>query len=173
MVQIVSDRLHLVLRIADQLSNQLIKEFKNQDNITNLGQYSRIEWEKYKHIHGFEKFAKEPGISWSFYLDKDTKLMKSRTFAGPEKHKMIKNIHLPNLLPNIDAKKLFCIKQVWHGITELIATLDRLHMNLENSTVSFIDSAKEWLNTNTKVYPTKDTTPYMHILVYYVAESKS
>jgi len=171
LVRVVPDRLHLFLRIADQLINQLIKELKNQDNIAKLAQYSSIEREKYKHIQGFEEFIKELGISWSFYLDKDTKLIKSRTFTGPEKYKIIKNIHLPNLLPNIDAKKMFCIKQVWHGFTELITTLDRLDMHLEDLTISFIDSAKEWLNTYTKVYPTKDATPYMHILVYHVAES--
>ena len=84
---------------------------------------------------------------------------------------MIKNIHLPNLLPDFDAKKMFCIRQVWHCFTELITTLDRLDMHLKDLTFSFIDSAKEWLNTYTKVYPTRDATPYMHILVCIVAES--
>ena len=44
-------------------------------------------------------------------------------------------------------------------------------MHLEDLTFSFIDSAKEWLNTYLEVYPTNDATPYMHILVYHVAES--
>ena len=68
----ITDRLNLFLRIADQLINQLIKELENQDNIAKLAQYSSIEREKYKHIQGFEEFIKELGISWSFYLDKDT-----------------------------------------------------------------------------------------------------
>ena len=171
LVRVVPDRLHLFLRIADQLVNQLIKGLKNQDNITKLAQYSSIEREKYNHIQGFEDCIKELGISWSLYRDKDTKLIKYRSFTCPEKYKISKNIHLPNLLPNIDAKKMFSSKQVCHGFTDLVTTLDRLDMHLEDLTFSFIDSAKEWLNTYLEVYPTEDATPYMHILVYHVAES--
>ena len=39
LTRVVPGRLHLFLRIADQLINQLIKELKTQDNIMKLTQY--------------------------------------------------------------------------------------------------------------------------------------
>ena len=97
--------------------------------------------------------------------------MKSRTFTGPEKYKITQKIHTPNLLPNFDARKLSYIQQVWDGFTEIITTLDKPESQLNDAISSFTDSAKEWINKYTTVYPLKDTTPYMHILINHVAES--
>ena len=84
LTRVVPDTLHQFLRICDQLINQLIKDLMHEDNVTNLTRYTTIDRIKYKHIAGFEQFIKEKGISWSFYVDKKTKLIKHRDFSGPK-----------------------------------------------------------------------------------------
>ena len=59
LTRVVPDRLHLFLRISDQLINQLIKDLKTEDNITNMTRFSDGKRSSYKHIQGFKKFLKK------------------------------------------------------------------------------------------------------------------
>ena len=142
----------------------------HEDNVTNLTRYATIDRIKYKHIAGFEQFIKEKGISWSFYVDKKTKLIKHRDFTGPEKYRILSTINLSTLLPNYSKTKLDKMEIIWDGFRQLICKLDNLQGDDNKKLLEFSSSAKTWLKNYVSVYPTKDATPYMHILAYHVPE---
>ena len=169
LTRVIPDRLNLFLRISDQLINQLIKDLKTQDNITKLTVLPGNKKHSYKHIQGFENYLKEIGISWNLYVDKDSKMLKGRSFTGPEKLKIIKNINMCDLLPDIDREKREEMQSLWEKFTDLMSELDELCDNASKIEM-FNSHAKEWVRCFTSIYPTKDVTPYMHILVYHVSE---
>ena len=171
LTRVVPDTLHLFLRICDQLINQLIKDLMHEDNVTNMTRYTTTDNIKHKHIAGFEQFIKEKGISWSFYVDKNTKLIKHRDFTGPEKYKILSTINLSTLLPNYSKTKLDKMEVIWDGFRQLICKLDNLQGDDNQKLLDFSSSAKTWLKNYVSVYPTKDATPYMHILANHAPEA--
>ena len=71
----------------------------------------------YKHIQGFEKFLKEIDINWNFYVDKERKMLKGRTFSGPEKLNIIKALKVPDLFPLTSQEKTQRIQLLWDSFT--------------------------------------------------------
>ena len=102
-------------------------------------------------------------------MDRDSKMLKGRSFTGPEKLKIIKNIKICGLLPDIDREKRETMQSLWEKFTDLLSELDELCDNASKIEM-FNSHAKEWVRCFTSIYPTKDVTPYMHILVYHVSE---
>ena len=46
-------------------------------------------------------------------MDKDSKMLKGRSFSGPEKLKSIKNINICGLLPGIDREERETMQGLW------------------------------------------------------------
>jgi len=136
-----------------------------------LTKYTKIDINKHKHIAAFEQFVNERGISWRFFVDKETKLIKHRDFTGPEKYKILSAINLSTLLPNYSETKLDKIEVIWDGFRQLISKLDNLQGDDNQKLLDFSSLAKTWLKNYVSVYPTKDATPYMHILANHIPET--
>ena len=167
----VPDRLHLFLRISDQLINQLIKDLKTEDNITNMTRICDGKRSSYKHIQGFEKFLKEIDSNWNFYVDKESKMLKRRTFSGPDKLKIIKALKVPDLFPLTSQEKTQRIQLLWDSFMALIKDMDELDIGNTGKILDFNQNAKKWVTKYISLYPTKDVTPYMHIMAYHVSET--
>ena len=59
MDHVISDTLHLFLRISDNLFELLIREMKRQDTIGKVKMFpSGFNREKYKHMAGYEHFLR-------------------------------------------------------------------------------------------------------------------
>ena len=83
-----------------------------------MTKFSSFDPVKYKHCSGFEKFVSDLGIpSYHFYIGQNSKQLKIRTLTGPEKHKVISNIQIADLLPNLSPSKVLQIQWLW---TELL-----------------------------------------------------
>ena len=163
MTRVIPDRLHLFLRISDQLINQLIKDLKTEDNITKMTKFSDDKRHTYKHIQGFEEYLKEIGINWHFFMDKDT-------FSGPEKLKILKHMKISLLLPQISKVKTDKMQRSWDNFTLLVKELDELKFGDNTQIQQFNANAKQWVTDYITIYPTKDVTPYMHLMAYHVSE---
>ena len=170
LTKVIPDRLHLFLRISDQLVNQLIHDLKHQDNITKQTKFTKFKRENFKHIAGFESFLKSLGINWSFYVDKESSLLKGRSFTGPEKLKILSNTSIAKLLPFFSDEKKTRLQEIWDGFSMLMKDLDMLKKGDCEAIDKFNTNAKFWLEGFIRIYPTKDATPYMHLLVCHIGE---
>ncbi len=163
--RVIPDSLHLFSRIADQIIHQLIKELKTEDNVQKLTTYDKTKLRK---ISAFEEFVKSLGMhDFNFYVDKDTKMLKYRDFTGPDKYKLLRHIKISDFLPGERANKL---QEVWDSFLLLIDNMQNLEKN-SNQITKFQDNAKKWVRSYTKLYQSKDVTPYMHILMNHVHET--
>ena len=164
--RVIPDSLHLLLRIADQLIHQFVKELKHADNIVKLTNYDR---HKMKKIAAFEDFLKSIGIhDFAFHVDKDSKILKYRDFTGPDKYKILKNIKLLEFLPIPRAHNL---KAVWDNFLVLMNDIQMLEQGEDQKIYKFKNDAKNWVTSYVNLYQTKDATPYMHILTNHVHET--
>ena len=111
---VVIDNLHLFLRVADVLINLLIVELRRQDSIEKVNRFTCFDSKKYKHVDSFQQFVSSLGIpGYSFYIGKDSKALKVRSFTGPEKLKMFRNIRIGELLPKMDQSEVIRIQHLW------------------------------------------------------------
>ena len=102
-------------------------------------------------------------------MDKDSKMLNGRSFSGPEKLKIIKNINICGLSSGIDREERETAQSQWEQFTELMNELDEL-CDSDSKIELFNRIAQEWLKCFTSIYLTNDVTPCMHILVYHVSE---
>ena len=126
LTNVVVDNLHLFLRVSDVLINLLIVELRRQDAIDKVTKFSSFDPVKYKHCSGFEKFVSDLGIpSYHFYIGQNSKQLKIRTLTGPEKHKVISNIRIADLLPNLSPSKVLQIQWLWTELLHLNQTFSK------------------------------------------------
>ncbi|CAG8619312.1 6972_t:CDS:1, partial [Racocetra fulgida] len=162
----VIDKLHTMLRITNCLWCLILNELQNDDLFDEFTH--KVIIEEIKCISVQFQFWKERGSkSWNY-----TSLM------GEDKIKVLKNFNL-NLLfiPSRAAK----IRNLWDKFSQLY---DSLRDNSTDSNV-FEKAAKKWLilfltpssgnwESNEEVisglYLPSDITPYIHVLIYHVAE---
>ena len=105
------------------------------------------------------------------FVDKDTKLIKHRDLTGPEKYTILSATNLSTLLPTYCNTTVDKIEVILDGFRQLISTLDNVQGDDNQKLVDVSSVAKAWLNNNVSVFPTKDATPYMHILANHVPET--
>jgi len=75
---------------------------------------------KYKHCDGYQKFVSSLGIpNFEFYIGRTSQELKTRSFTGPEKLKVFRNIKIEALLPNFDSTECARIQNLWTGLLEL------------------------------------------------------
>ena len=161
---IVPDILHLFLRISDVLTNLLILQLRRLDGMDKVNPKSR-SLVNANHLVRYEKFLNEQcKMSFHFYTDKDSKQVKWRDLVGPEKLKLFSKIDIPELFPDFPQGDK--VQQIWKDFLAI-------HSLLRSTTTEsnqIKDTSKKWLKLFLEVYQTKNFTPYMHTLVFYVPE---
>ena len=109
-------------------------------------------------------------IEWCFIVDRSGKLT-YRDFTGPEHWRILNSIDLDYFLAGTSFTKLPSLKQLWSNFKLLITEISGLSNQNEVALKAFECSARSWLELFCNIYPTKDVTPYMHILANHIGES--
>ena len=97
-------------------------------------------------------------------------MLKGRLFTGPEKLLILRKIDTSNSLPFYGTEKARKLMDLWGNFDNLLKDLDKLKEGDDQSIEKFSNEAKLRLDGFVKIYPTKDVTPNMHILVCHIAE---
>ena len=165
---VVIDSLHLFLRIADNLINLLILEFRRLDAIDKKKSFNDgFERSKYTHMAGWESYLNDHlKISFNWYVCKDSKKLKWRDLTGPEKLKLFRNVNICNLLPNHPKKDE--ISELWSKFWEITESLSAASSEINKEQIH--QKSKSFLDLFLNLYQTKHVTPYMHALTWHVPE---
>lgn len=126
--------------------------------------------DKCKNMLKFEQFVSSLGLSWQFYVDPNTGLLKYRDFTGVE-HKLIQEkIKINELIPN--HPNLNNILKLWNDFSKLMCI-----MKDPQPTAVVIEEcehkAREWVTLYGSTYLHKNVTPYMHVMMNHVSEAMS
>lgn len=163
---VIPDTLHLFLRISDILFLKFLGSLKRLDNIgESVGTYDAAAM---TNIARFEHFARNLNIEFNFFCDKESKKLCFTQLPAQQRLKIFESINLSDFLPN--EKKIDSMKFLW---SELIALYRMMNLELnENQIEEFSHRARRWAIVFSKeVYMAADVTPYIHILVYHMAEA--
>ena len=139
--------------------NLLILDLRTHDAIK---KYKKDESKFEKYIEFLNKKCK---ISFHTYMDKQSKALKWRDLTGPEKMKLLKNINMVELFPDLsNADK---IQEIWTQFNKIYKQLQSNdHLNADQ----LQDDVNNWILLFTSIYQTKHVTPYMHILVSHIPQ---
>ena len=161
---VIIDTLHLFLRISDVLINLLIRDLRILDGIEK-STTTLPDKAKNKNMKAYEEFLNGPcKIRFKWYLD-DSKKFAYRDLTGPEKHRLLKKIDIPQLFPDLQAK--IKLQKVWSTFYELI---NKLANAGSSDAVTFGSSVKSWVRDFLTIYQTKDVTPYMHAFAMHISQ---
>ena len=161
---VIIDTLHLFLQISDVLINLLIRDLRILDGIEK-STTTLPDKAKNKNMKAYEEFLNGPcKIRFKWYLD-DSKKFAYRDLTGPEKHRLLKKIDIPQLFPDLQAK--IKLQKVWSTFYELI---NKLANAGSSDAVTFGSSVKSWVRDFLTIYQTKDVTPYMHAFAMHISQ---
>ena len=104
-------------------------------------------------------------IPFRFYVCKDTNKLKWCDLTGPEKHRLFKNIDLPQRFPSIP--NIEKIMDIWTNFHRLNSQLSSDSFTSGEISV-FEEDMKSWRSKFLEVYQSKHVTPYMHAFVAHV-----
>ena len=165
--KVVPDKLHLCLRIGDQLVKHLKSYLQKLDNIDRCRTFTAAKLTSARNLMKFQDFVHNVvGIlDWKFFI-KDGKL-DHRPFRGPEHRKLLAKIDLDFLVPN--HPKLSELKQLWQGFSLILAQMDKTLTHTEID--EFEIDAKKWVDLCYYLGCSTDITPYMHVMACHVPEA--
>ena len=158
----------MFLRIADQLVGHLISTLREYDNESRAFQHQLAT--QALNIDKFETYVKSLNIEWCFIVDRSGKLT-YRDFIGPEHWRILNSIDLDYFLAGTSFTKVSKLKELWSNFKLLMREISSLSDQNEVALKAFEKNARSWLELFCNIYPTKDATPYMHILANHIAES--
>lgn len=166
------DNLHLFLRVSDVLIDRLVIELKRQDAVDKMKKFTNFDLGKHKHLHFFQEFVGSLGIpSFQFYIGQNSKMLKHRSFTGPEKLKLFQNINIGQLLPKMDEQEVIRIQVLW---TNFLLINQHLSCKPEEITPGNIDlyktQCKEWVRNFVDIYHCSAVTPYIHSMAQHAGE---
>ena len=125
---VISDTLHLFLRVTDTLQNLLIVELRRQDAIEKKISFNDFDKKKYSHMATYEKFLNNVcGIDFHWSIDKETKKLRWRDLTGPEKTQLLSKINIAILLPA--HCKVDSIQKLW---TDFMGVYSMIHSTMQN-----------------------------------------
>ena len=158
---VVIDNLHLFLRVAGVLIDLLIVELRRHDSIDKLKRFTCFDPLKYQHIDSFQKFVSCLGIpGYSFYIGKDSKVLKVRSLTGPEKLKVFRIINIEELLPKLDRSEVARIQHLWDEFFCLNEIFSKQPENLTEDDISqYEERAREWGRFFIGTYQEHNVTP--------------
>ena len=165
LTRVIPDSLHMFLRIADQLVGHLIAKLREYDNELVSHQANHRQ-----NIAKFEEFVQSLNIEWRFIVDKSGK-MNYRDFTGPEHWRILNSIDLDHFLACAPFKKLASLKELWRTFKSPMIEISNLGNENHVAVSAYEKRARDWLKLFCNIFPSKDVTPYMHILANHVVES--
>ena len=114
------DVLHIFLRIYDVLFNLLIVDLCRLDAIQSRA-LKEFDRNLATHCADLEKLLADIGISgFSFYIGRESKVLKRRDLTGPEKIKLFQNLHkIKELVKSLPIEEVQRIIDVWQEFYEI------------------------------------------------------
>ena len=122
------------------------------------------------HLLRFEKSVKELGVSgYSFWIGRESRKLKWRSFTGPEKLKVLSKLNLVKLFSEVENVKE--IQALWREFIQVNESLSVRPENTQsNHAETFEEKARTFVRSFNDQYTTKHVTPYMHCMMNHVAE---
>ena len=166
--RVVVDNLHMFLRVSDVLIDLLITELRTLDKIKQATKLKSLD--NLIHLALFEKSVKDLGVSgFTFWIGRESRKLKWRTFTGPKKLKILSNIDLVALFPEIENVKN--IQALWRELIEVNHCLSvRPEQMKPDHASQFEQKARLFVTKFNDLYPTKHVTPYMHCMMNHISQ---
>lgn len=162
--RVVIDYLHLFLRISDVLINLLIRDLRTLDGVEKITANKSTQ-SLGTNVDAYVEFLNGVcKIRFRWYIDKESKKLTWRDLTGPEKRRLFKNIAIPTLFPELQAKNQ--LQVLWTDFFELMKVIGQTECDAAN----FECRAKAWVRLFTTTYQSKDATPYIHAFSMHVFE---
>ena len=168
LIRVVVDNLHMFLRVADVLIDLLVFELRRLDSIDKAMKVKNLDGLHY--IRKYETEIKRIGISgFSFWIGRESKKLKYRTFTGPEKIILLEKFNVAQLFPEVP--NVISVQSLWKDLL----TINRLlsvrpeDMSIDYAN-TFEEKSKLFVNTFVRLFPTKHVTPYMHCMMMHVSQ---
>lgn len=170
LTNVVIDNLHLFLRTSDVLIDLLIVELKRQDAIDKATKLHKFDKSKYKHLSRYEEFVSKLNIpGFQFYVGQASKALKCRSLTGPEKHRLMLNIKIKDLLPSVSDDITKQIQDLWNKLLTLNMILSKDSLTTEDIS-RFEVNARHWCKAFIECYHVENVTPYIHAMMNHVPE---
>ena len=84
LTSVIVDNLHTFLRVADTLIDLFLLELRRMDHIDKATKLKNLD--RLQYLRRYEEAVKSIGVSgFSFWLGRESKVLKCRTLAGPER----------------------------------------------------------------------------------------
>ena len=158
----------MFLRVSDVLIDLFIVELRALDRINQVTKLKSME--HLAHLLRFEKSVKELGVSgYSFWIGRESRKLKWRSFTGPEKLKVLSKLNLVKLFSEVENVKE--IQALWREFIQVNESLSVRPENMQsNHAETFEEKARTFVRSFNDQYTTKHVTPYMHCMMNHVAE---
>ncbi len=163
---VVVDELHLLLRITDNLTENLVLEAKQILRHNNLS------------LVQCEEFFKSCGVpGFKIWQNKTTKQWEWTSLTGVDKKKLLKNLPaklLAHSFPCFHEDTRIQIANLWADFEVLYSDYINSPKVTTDNCTKFHGLAKQWINdfisvgTRREGYSKADISPYMHIMVYHL-----
>ena len=165
LTRVIVDNLHMFLRVSDVLIDLFIVELRALDRINQVTKLKSME--HLAHLLRFEKSVKELGVSgYSFWIGRESRKLKWRSFTGPEKLKVLSLVELFFEVENVKE-----IQALWREFIQVNESLSVKPENMQsNHAETFEEKARTFVRSFNDQYTTKHVTPYMHCMMNHVAE---
>ena len=174
---VILDELHLMLRITDRLTENLIKEVIERDNKADINK-KRGE-EKGQYLKKLVKEINATGITFNVWEKKNADgkgsgLYDWTSLLGSDKKKLMNK--LPGQLESSDilfpeTKETVC--KIWTTFCELYNCITTLDVE-ETAGNQIFENGKQWINLYCSLggkrlgYERARVTPYMHCIPYHI-----
>ena len=166
---VVIDTLHLFLRIADVLIENLIQELRVLDTIDKKSLFKSGIFcrSTYAHMTKYEGLLQNLGIRFRWFVNKDTHRLEYRDLTGPEKLLLFRKIKLVDLVG--DNSTGWGMQKLWDDFSLLIVKL-KLDFIDPAEVDLFSNEIKMWVTQYYSLYTAASVTPYMHAFAQHVPE---
>ncbi|KAK2550530.1 hypothetical protein P5673_028729 [Acropora cervicornis] len=172
---VILDELHLMLRITDRLTGNLVKDALEWDNKENFDKPPSQQSDK--HLQALVKAIKNCGVSFNVWekLNGDGKgsgLYAFTSLMGSDKKLLLKKLP-DNLQGAIRPETSATVTQIWRDFDALYKDIGQKHSSEEQAS-QFFEKARDWIILFTSLagkspgYEKKRVTPYMHAMVYHI-----
>ncbi|KXJ10506.1 hypothetical protein AC249_AIPGENE18777 [Exaiptasia diaphana] len=173
---IVIDELHLMLRVTDKLTKNLVEEALSRDAKDNLDKPPSKH--TMKHLDDIQKAICSCGVSFSIWEKKNADgkpsgLYDFTSLMGSEKKVLLEK--LPSKLEGvITPETANDVVQIWKDFNDLYSYLLQKKDPTEEDIKVYLIKPTSWVNLFTSLggklqgYKKTSVTPYMHTMVYHV-----
>ncbi|CAB3983391.1 Hypothetical predicted protein [Paramuricea clavata] len=172
---VVLDELHLMLRITDKLTTNLVMEMQDWDREDNLNK--RPIDRTNMHMDSLIKAINSCGVSFNVWQKMDgngreSGLLDFTSLMGSDKKLLLQK--LPSKLENVvKPETLETVIKLWKDFCELYKLLQMQDPRLDKI-LDYFNKATRWVNLFTSLggirngYEMARVTPYVHAMVYHV-----